>query len=45
MRAIVVAGTVLALAGAAHPYPFPKFGAGCTRADFRSGGTTIRAER
>jgi dienelactone hydrolase len=24
---------------------FPTFGAGCARADFRSGGTTVRAER
>jgi len=33
-----------AAAGAARA-GFPHFGSGCARADFRSGGTTVRAER
>jgi len=32
-------------AGGTASRPFPHFGAGCARADFRSGGTTVRAER
>jgi dienelactone hydrolase len=41
------AGIVLiaAVAGAGTARGFPRFGAGCTRADFRSGGTLVRAER
>ena len=44
----MAAGAALLLApAAAHAAArgFPTFGAGCSRADFRSGGETIRAER
>lgn len=46
----MVAAGILALAAAAAgaavtPRPFPRFGSGCVRADFGSGGSTIRAER
>ncbi len=34
-----------ALAGSGAARGFPRFGPGCTRADFRSGRTTVRAER
>src|SRR3981189_3149595 len=42
----LVAGTLAVTAAAAHgtAHPFPHV-AGCVRADFRSGGTTVRAER
>jgi dienelactone hydrolase len=41
------AGIALLAAGGAHARtrPFPSFGAGCSRADFQSAGTLIRAER
>jgi dienelactone hydrolase len=39
----LVAGALAFAAPSARP--FPHFGAGCARADFTSGGTTIRAER
>jgi dienelactone hydrolase len=39
----VIALVVPAAHGAARP--FPRFGAGCTRADFSSGGAIVRAER
>lgn len=47
LRPLAVAAGVLALsAGAAQAArPFPRFGEGCVRADFRSGGTLVRAER
>jgi dienelactone hydrolase len=47
LRPLAVAAGILALVAApAHAArPFPRFGAGCVRADFQSGGTTIRAER
>jgi len=38
----VVLAAVSAAGGA---QAFPRFGAGCTRADFQSGGTIVRAER
>ena len=41
-RAHLVAGAVLAFAA---PHPFPHFGAGCVRADYRSAGVVVRAER
>jgi dienelactone hydrolase len=41
-RAYLVAGAAAAVVA---PHPFPHFGTGCARADFRSAGTTIRAER
>jgi dienelactone hydrolase len=43
---VVALGVLVALvlAGAARPGGFPHFGAGCSRDDFTSGGTTIRAE-
>jgi len=48
-RLVVAAGIVAVAAGAARAatHPFPRFapGSGCVRADFRSGGQTIRAER
>jgi dienelactone hydrolase len=46
-RLAAVAGAFLlaTAAAAAASRPFPHFGAGCTRDDFRSDGTTIRAER
>ena len=34
-----------ALTGTGTAGGFPRFGAGCARADFTSGGTTVRAER
>jgi dienelactone hydrolase len=42
-----VAGIAAFAVAAAHGAlrPFPRFGAGCTRADFRSGGVPIRALR
>lgn len=42
MAGLVVSAT---LAVAANPRPFPAFGTGCTRADYRSAGTVVRAER
>jgi dienelactone hydrolase len=36
---------IAAAAGTGAARGFPHFGAGCVRADFRSGGTTVRAER
>jgi dienelactone hydrolase len=48
LRRLVVAAGILGLAAAgarAEERPFPHFGAGCVRADFASGGQTIRAER
>jgi dienelactone hydrolase len=46
-RSAVAAGILAFAVGSAHASgrPFPRFGAGCVRADFRSGGETIRAER
>lgn len=41
LRALLIGAALLA----ATAHPFPHFGAGCARADFRSGGMTIRAER
>ncbi len=38
-------GLAVALAAAAAASSFPRFGSGCARADFRSGGVTVRAER
>jgi dienelactone hydrolase len=43
-RGLALVAGVLALATPSGR-PFPHFGAGCARADFRSGGATIRAER
>jgi len=47
LRPLAVAAGLLALsAGATHSArPFPRFGPGCVRADFRSGATLVRAER
>lgn len=48
MRLAVLAaalGLALAAGGHASQRPFPRFAAGCARADFTSGGTRIRAER
>ncbi|MGD0714661.1 MAG: dienelactone hydrolase family protein [Gaiellaceae bacterium] len=47
MRRLLLLGAVaaaLALASAAAGGGFPRFGAGCTRDDFRSAGGTVRAE-
>jgi dienelactone hydrolase len=46
-RVVAVAGILAAVVapGAAARHPFPHFGAGCARADFRSGGDVVRAER
>ena len=46
-RLIGVASVTVVLAAPAHGYgrPFPHFAAGCSRADFRSAGVDIRAER
>lgn len=41
LRALLLGAALLA----ATARPFPHFGAGCARADFRSAGTLIRAER
>ena len=41
LRALLLGAALLA----ATAHPFPHFGAGCSRADFRSAGTVIRAER
>lgn len=46
LRRVLTAAGVAALAAAAvhgAVRPFPRFGPGCTRADFSSGGATIRA--
>jgi dienelactone hydrolase len=42
---VAAAGVAALAATAAHGAvrPFPRFGAGCRRADFSSGGTTVRA--
>jgi dienelactone hydrolase len=50
MPVIGAAGTagvvaIATLAFGANPRPFPSFGSGCTRADFRNAGTLVRAER
>jgi dienelactone hydrolase len=51
VRALRRAGLTAALAlalpstAAASARPFPRFGAGCARADFTSAGTHVRAER
>lgn len=42
-RADLVAAAALAVAAPTH-HPFPHFGAGCARADFRSVGVLVRAE-
>jgi dienelactone hydrolase len=46
-RLVATAGLALVAAGSAGAATqgFPHFGAGCARADFRSGGATVRAER
>lgn len=41
-HAHLVVGAALAVAA---PHPFPHFGRGCARADYRSAGTVVRAER
>jgi dienelactone hydrolase len=38
-------GLVVALVATAAAQSFPRFGTGCARADFRSSGSTVRAER
>jgi dienelactone hydrolase len=44
-RIVTVAGVALLAASAAHgaQRPFPRFGPGCRRADFSSGGAAVRA--
>jgi dienelactone hydrolase len=44
VRTLVVALALLGLTGAPHASGFQHFGPGCTRDDFRSGGSTVRAE-
>ena len=46
-RLLAAAGIALVAAGSAGGATtgFPRFGVGCARADFKSGGTTVRAER
>src|SRR5712691_11008036 len=41
---VVVAAFAVALAPASQAGEFPRFGGGCSRADFPSSGTTVRAE-
>jgi dienelactone hydrolase len=43
--AVTVTMVILTGAAAASPKAFPRFGVGCVRADFHSGGKLIRAER
>ena len=45
LAAVAGALALLAPSGVGAQRPFPRFGGGCVRADFRSGGQTIRAER
>jgi dienelactone hydrolase len=41
---VVVAAALLSLSQVAPAAAFPRYGAGCSRADFASSGTTVRAE-
>src|SRR5579875_866753 len=44
-RLLLAAAGAAALVAAGSAQAFPRFGAGCTRSDFPSGGVVIRAER
>ena len=41
---VAIAAVVVSLSHVARAGAFPRYGAGCTRADFPSSGTTVRAE-
>jgi dienelactone hydrolase len=44
VRLVLAAAGALILASTAAGGGFPRFGSGCARHDFRSGGQTVRAE-